>query len=248
MPVSKLGAVGGLIVVPLLTLRKLIDRVVRRLSVKTPKLEFETYSPDYFVNQQGGSRKSARVILPLAVRATKPATAIDIGCGVGTWVAELLALGVDAKGVDGAYVQTEMLQIPKEQFIPADLRNLPPAAEFGQFDLAICLEIAEHLPESCADALIKFLSELAPAVLFGAAIPGQGGVNHINEQWQSYWVAKFSRHQLYPHDIIRPAVWHNKNVCTWYAQNTFLFLEEKALSPLILDVVHPRLFRTRVLP
>jgi hypothetical protein len=90
-----------------------------------------------------------------------------------------------------------MLQIPKERFIPADLRNLPPAAEFGQFDLAICLEIAEHLPESCADALIKFLSELAPAVLFGAAIPGQGGVNHINEQWQSYWVAKFSRHQLY---------------------------------------------------
>jgi hypothetical protein len=50
-----------------------------------------------------------------------------------------------------------------------------------RFDLAISLEVAEHLPEGSAGALVSTLIEAAPVVVFSAAIKGQSGTNHINE-------------------------------------------------------------------
>jgi hypothetical protein len=83
--------------------------------------------------------------------------------------------------VDGAYVQPALLAIPQEQFLAHDL-TLPLHAG-RTFDLALSLELAEHLPPECAGVLVDSLARLAPAVVFSAAVPFQGGVGHVNERW-----------------------------------------------------------------
>ncbi len=203
------------------------------------------YSAKFFAKQQAGSRLSAEVIVPIVLSVVHPRNAIDVGCGVGTWAAVLAEHGVDVLGIDGDYVPRAALQIPSDRFRSVDLRR-PPYPQLGRFELAICLEVAEHLPEAVADRFVAFLAGLSPIILFGAAIPGQGGHAHINEQWQGYWIAKFRRHGLYKHDVVRPAVWTDTRVKPWYAQNTFLFsyYEEKPGAP-PTDLVHPMTFLRR---
>jgi SAM-dependent methyltransferase/GR25 family glycosyltransferase involved in LPS biosynthesis len=228
-------------------LRRSIRRALKgtkKRSAAKPALS-QPYSSDFYAAQQAGSRRSAQAILPIALAVIKPRSAIDVGCGAGTWAAELLTAGVDAIGVDGAHVRFDVLQIPRERFRPVNLENPPSADQIGRFDLAICLEVAEHLTAATADGLVDFLTDLAPSVLFGAAIPGQGGTDHINERWQSYWIEKFQARGFVCHDLIRPAVWDREDVEPWYAQNTFLFMRDPNPPEIRfpVDIVHPRIFQ-----
>jgi hypothetical protein len=72
-------------------------------------------------------------------------------------------------------------------------------------------------------------------VLFSAAIPGQGGTDHINEQWQDYWRDLFLSENFHPVNIIRPAVWGLPEVDLWYQQNSILYCSAAFLS------AHPNL-------
>lgn len=95
-------------------------------------------------------------------------------------------------------------------------------------------------------------------VLFGAAIPGQGGHRHVNEQWQSQWARLFAERGFKAFDVIRPRIWHQPDASVWYKQNTLLFAHESrvaALSarlsavpaePRSLDLVHPDLFTAKM--
>jgi hypothetical protein len=100
----------------------------------------------------------------------------------------------------------------------------------GRYDLAVCLEVAEHLPESSAADLVRALTAFAPVVLFSAAVPGQGGVGHINEQWPAYWKGLFEQHGFYRRDPIRPRIWTNERVHWWYRQNIFLFASRQKVE------------------
>ena len=133
------------------------------------------------------------------------------------------------------------MTIPLINFKAHDLRT--PFTLNRKFDLAICLETAEHLPESSSDVLVSNLVSHADRILFSAAVPGQGGQNHINEQWPEYWEAKFAVHGFYFQDTIRPLIWTNPKVEWWYRQNIFLVERKKPLSfPFnSLSVVHPEL-------
>ena len=93
-----------------------------------------------------------------------------------------------------------------------------------RFDLAITLEVAEHLPPERAAGFVEELCTLAPIVLFSAAIPDQGGTHHLNEQWPEYWVAEFSRLNYRPIDAIRPRIWTDPEIYWWYRQNCLLFV------------------------
>src|SRR5205085_7165879 len=98
------------------------------------------------------------------------------------------------------------------------------------FDLAICLEVAEHLPETAATALVASLASLAPIVLFSAAIPFQGGTDHRNEQWPQYWFDRFAVHHYVAIDCLRPHLWNKAEVDVCYAQNAVLLAREDALA------------------
>ena len=95
------------------------------------------------------------------------------------------------------------------------------------FDLAICLEVAEHISEKCAKTFIDTLTSLAPAVLLSAAIPGQGGKGHVNEQWPDYWADFFMQKDYQPIDFIRKKVWNDNRVAWWYSQNILLFVKRE---------------------
>ena len=59
--------------------------------------------------------------------------------------------------------------------------------------------------------------------MFSAAIPYQGGQNHINEQEPNYWIEKFENEGFKLFDILRPLFWDNTEVDSWYRQNMLLF-------------------------
>ena len=108
------------------------------------------------------------------------------------------------------------------------LSGTRPLALGRSFDLAVALEIAEHLPDSAAECFVESLTGLAPAVLFSAAIPGQGGTGHLNERWPEYWSRLFAAAGFDPIDALRPRIWHDERVEVWYAQNTFLYVARGA--------------------
>lgn len=190
------------------------------------------------------NKSAARIVLPFVFKMRQPRSVLDVGCGLGTWLSVCEELGVsDYLGVDGSYVDLKLLTIPQTNFKIFDLRK---SFSLGRkFDLVICLEVAEHLPEQVADEFVNNLVTHGETILFSAAIPGQGGQNHINEQWPSYWEAKFNKHGFYFHDIVRSNFWDNKKVEIWYRQNMFMVTKQKPGSK-VLDVVHPDLFKMQM--
>jgi SAM-dependent methyltransferase len=195
---------------------------------------------------------AANIILPIVFQFMQPQSIIDIGCGTGTWLYAATQLGIeDVLGVDGYNVDKSKLLIPDDRFLSHDLRT-----DFKlnkKFDLAICLEVGEHLDEKNSDVLIKTIVEHADTVLFSAAIPFQGGQNHCNEQPIDYWEKKFHHYGYKFYDVIRPFVWENKNVDWWYAQNSFIVSKldftdkiKNIHIPTIKNVVHPELYNYRI--
>lgn len=211
------------------------------------------YSPEFYESHKEGSVQSARHILPLVLQFVPARSVVDVGCGIGTWLSVVQELGIgDILGVDGGYIDPRFLMIPKDKFVQADLQQ--PLALGRTFDLAMCLEVAEHLPASRAVTLVASLTSLAPVVLFSAAIPSQGGTDHVNEQWPPYWKALFDERGFDFVDCVRKKVWDEEGVAFWYAQNSFLAVNREcaadypALARLRegstgqLSIVHPRLF------
>lgn len=203
------------------------------------------YSADFYAGIKDHSAQSADRIVPFVVELLRPSSVVDVGCGEGSWLASFRATGVeDVLGLDGDYVPRDALAIPDECFQPADLSR--PLSVGRRFDLAMSVEVAEHLPEARAASFVADLCGLAPVVLFSAAIPGQGGTDHVNEQWPSYWAAHFERQGYRCLDILRPRFWHDAQVMWWYRQNVLLFLSAEVEidlpTPLPLDAVHPDVY------
>lgn len=187
------------------------------------------YNADFFKELRDGAHQSAEVIVPLILSWVKPSSVVDVGCGDGTWLSVFQSSGVkDILGLDGSYVLSDMLQISEEYFLPKDLSQ--PVSIERTFDLAMSLEVAEHLPAESAPVFVDSLTRLSEVVLFSAAIPHQGGTNHINEQWPSYWAALFATRGYVAIDILRGEIWNNPAVQPWYAQNSFLFVKSDRLS------------------
>jgi hypothetical protein len=189
----------------------------------------ELYSPAFFDREGTGMIASAEVIVPFVMKLVDPQSVLDVGCGRGAWLQVFERQGIRTiQGVDGPHVRRDQLLIRSELFIAMDLRNPTPID--GRFDLAVCLEVAEHLPASAAPQLVKMLATAAPVILFSAAIPGQGGTAHINEQWPWYWRQLFASHGYQLIDPIRPTILLDKRVAPWYRQNVVMYCSAAALE------------------
>jgi SAM-dependent methyltransferase len=153
---------------------------------------------------------------------------VDVGCGLGTWLRVFRESGVeDIFGVDGEYVNRDKLEIPMSSFATHDLAQ--PLDLSRSFDLAISLEVAEHIAPEFANIFVQSLTRLAPIVLFSAAVPGQGGKHHVNEQWPEYWVAQFAAQRFVAVDCLRFDLLGHSQVEYWYQQNTVIFVDRERL-------------------
>jgi SAM-dependent methyltransferase len=202
------------------------------------------YSAEFFAELRDMTVSSADVVVPLVLEHYRADSVIDVGCGEGWFGKAFADRGCRVIGVDGAYVQERVIN-----FREADLAEpLPP---LGSFDLAVCLEVAEHLDNDRGPTFIDELCQLAPTVLFSAAIPGQGGMDHRNEQWPGYWVELFSHNGYTCSAALRWKIWDNDQVACWYRQNLLVASNDPQSLPSLFDgplsavwpVVHPELFR-----
>ena len=181
------------------------------------------YSPQYYRGLNEGSRRSARAVVPVVFELVHPKSVVDVGCGTGAWLAEFQRRGaVDILGIDGPHVPVDQLEIDPRHFLAADLTQ--PLRLQKYFDLAMSLEVAEHLGPEKADQFVDSLTRLAPIVLFSAAIPFQGGEHHLNEQWPTYWAERFDKRDYAALDPFRRLLWERSEVDWWYSQNLVLFV------------------------
>ena len=203
-----------------------------------------------FYRELEQTRVSARIILPIVISLLKPASMVDIGCGAGHWLSAAAELGIsDLLGVEGGWISAAKLAVPREKIVIHDLGT--PLDLGRRFDLAMSLEVAEHLPEAKAREFVQTLCNAADRVLFSAAIPGQGGRHHLNEQWPKYWANLFGEFGYGCHDLVRPQVWNNPSVLWYYAQNCLLFIRvgtDPGLRPAAepLALVHPAAWSAEV--
>ncbi len=216
------------------------------------------YTSDFYRHVQQGALDSATVVVPLILSIISPKSVIDVGCGTGCWLRVFQQHGIqDVRGIDGQDVPQELLLFDPRRFLATDLSipfNLSRRA-----DLLLSLEVAEHLPSESAEGFVDSLVRLSHVVLFSAAIPGQGGTNHLNEQWPSYWAALFAKHDYAAIDCLRPKIWNDNAIKFWYRQNTILYAYREYLrsdscqpelrsQPCVispLPLVHPELFRRK---
>lgn len=207
------------------------------------------YDEKYYKKHQDGSYQSAQIILKFIQKITNFQTLIDYGCGMGTWGSAAKALGVSRYvGIDqNSYDPTYMLIGPSD-YMQQDLQE--PIDIASKFDLAICVEVAEHIPKDKSDILLNNVCQNSEVVLFSAALPRQGGTGHINEQPCSYWIQKFRTRGYLPVDCIRPFFWNEEQIEIWYRNNCILYLTSEALKQFKVnipptlpptDIIHPQM-------
>lgn len=214
------------------------------------------YDKDFYGKLSAGMSRSAVIILGYIYSIYNPKSVIDIGCGHGAWLSAAESFGATTlRGFDGNWVKAEDLFSNNIDFVPVNLSDSLPIVN-EKYDICISLEVAEHLPEGQAESFVDMLCQSSDTILFGAAIKYQGGTNHINEQWQTYWIKLFRSRGYECIDCIRGAIWNNTSVEWWYKQNTFLFIgpnntnisanELKELEEPIFDVAHPINYENKV--
>lgn len=193
-----------------------------------------------------GAQRSAGVVVPLVLECLSPKLVLDVGCGEGWWGKAFEEAGCNVAGLDGPEATPVIRHLVRDLAHPGSLTA-------SRWDLAVCLEVAEHLAPQHADSLIKRLCTAAPVVLFSAAIPGQGGVGHLNEQWPGYWVEKFDANGYACSGALRWQIWDDDRVENWYRQNLIVAAAAPATLPFWFDtplapvwpVVHPVLYDAR---
>jgi SAM-dependent methyltransferase len=200
---------------------------------------------DYDHSKNIHTLSGPRVALPVILGEIKPRSLLDVGCGIGTWLKAALESGItDVFGVDGIAVAPENFLVAKTLFRQQDLNQTWSLGR--RFEVALCLEVAEHLDAQFAGNLIEALTLHADTVIFGAACPGQGGQHHVNCQWPVYWQKMFNERGYVCSDEIRWKIWQDERIEPWYRQNIFTARRDPAKAghePGILPVVHPDILK-----
>jgi hypothetical protein len=194
------------------------------------------YDETFYRYIQGGAIRSAQVVVPFVVDRLKINNILDVGCGAGAWLVEYYKQGIlVCMGVDGDYVKSSSLLIPSTNFVARDISQ--PFDLGRRFDLVQCLEVGEHIEPGASKVLVANLVRHSDNILFSAAVPGQGGENHINEQPYEFWRALFAEHGYVPYDFLRPLLRGVTSVESWYRHNTMLYVANHSRERLLPVVV-----------
>lgn len=195
---------------------------------------------DYDHSSNIHGQEGPRLVFATLVPGLMPSSVLDVGCGTGTWLRAALDSGVrDVFGIDGVDITQDRLLIPPNCF---SVRDLAKPIDLGRrFDLAICLEVGEHLAIEHAGTLVRTLAMHSDCIVFSAAAPGQLGQHHVNCEPPSAWQRRFNELGFSCDDEVRWRLWEEARLEPWYRQNMFIARKSPQASrePRIKTVIHP---------
>ncbi|MGR3434775.1 MAG: methyltransferase domain-containing protein [Shimia sp.] len=174
-------------------------------------------------------RASAAAIATLLWRYRQPASVIDVGCGMGFFLAEMQGRGAAVRGVDGPWIREHRPEIAPDLYDIHDLEA--PYAPGARYDLACSMEVGEHLSRPRSPAFVAELCALSDVVLFSAAVPGQKGNGHVNNRWQGDWAEMFESEGFDCYDPFRRRLMAAPQVSVWFTSNLLLYVKRGTPIP-----------------
>ena len=203
------------------------------------------YDQNFYAHNIRKTGTSPEIIFSVLFKYFDINSLCDVGGSVGIWTNTFLQMkgitedqDADVMFIDGDYVKDDMFVAPKKYFRPF---NLEERIDLGgkRFDLAMSLEVAEHLSPKRAESFVEDLTKLSDVIMFSAAVEGQGGTHHVNEQYMPYWVEKFEKFGYAPFDLIRPEIQFCMDVPWYYRQNIIVLVnKESKFYTMLRDEYH----------
>lgn len=184
----------------------------------------DIYDEGYYVKRQTDPwRSDARVVAEAVRGRYDPESVIDFGCAIGNHLEPFYEDERRIQGVEGNVNALQHAVVPSMHIDHHDLRE--PYETDEKYDVALCFEVAEHIPKTHAETLVDTLSGAGDTVVMTAATPGQQGTHHVNLQPRSYWRERFERRGMTYDDDAVSALREEMDVTktTWIPQNLMVF-------------------------
>jgi SAM-dependent methyltransferase len=186
------------------------------------------YDAEYYATSvERAAVRSADLVSESIYREFHPKTVVDVGCGTGALLDALKKKGCSQ--VFGLEYSAAALQYCRARGL--DVRKFDLESDRfldgRRFDVAISMEVAEHLSPRIADSYVDLLNQLSDRIIFTAAQPGQGGWDHLNEQLPLYWISKFNARGFTHAEELAGRWrdhWRDGSVEDYYCNNLMLFL------------------------
>lgn len=170
----------------------------------------------------------------------RPASVVDYGCGIGSYL-QIFKRFSSSKvlGIDGIPASATVLN--SDEYQQCDLGGI---FEFSTTaELAICVEVMEHLTDDQALQLARTISEnTRNIILFSAAEVGQPGHNHINCRDLSEWLSRWENLGWYP-DLYETLGVRALSTLCWFRRNLVLLTrspQPKLHTEALIEIANKR--------
>jgi hypothetical protein len=193
------------------------------------------YSESFYSSVGSRASIAASIVMGSVKQWYSPSSIVDYGAGPGVWSIEAAKVFPNASVLALDYEAATIFSEEFESKRPKNLITLELNFEEEKsipvvnLDMAICVEVLEHLSEEAANRVFNSICSTAGIVIFSAAVPGQGGTGHINEKPKNYWVSRFVENDFLVFDTFAQNLQHPQ-VPDYYRNNCFLAINSKFLT------------------
>lgn len=150
----------------------------------------------------------------------------DVGCGPGWYIYLLYKQGYKVNGYDGNPHVKEMSSLLFNDGFYCQYADFTlPINVREPFELILCLEVGEHIPQTYEDVFIQNLvNNSKKYILLSWAIPNQKGWGHVNCHTNKYVIERMRKYG-YDYNLSTSAILRKTASLYWF-KNTIMFFEK----------------------